>query len=91
MYAGRTGCGRIVRKIFDLYVRHGCDVHKIPSILNGEGIKTRSGKNWHHASLNGMIRNLTYTGVLRSGESRSPVIEVLQIIPPRRSHKQQIH
>jgi hypothetical protein len=29
-----------------------------------------------------MIRNLTYTGVLRSGESRSKVIEELQIIPP---------
>ncbi|MEM5769520.1 MAG: recombinase family protein, partial [Bacillota bacterium] len=68
----------IVRKIFNLYVRHGCGVHKIASILNDEGIKTRSGKNWHHASLNGMIRNLTYTGVLRSGESRSPMIEALQ-------------
>lgn len=73
----------IVRRIFDLYVRHGFGVHKIAGILNNEGIKTRAGKNWHHASINGMIRNLTYTGVLRSGESRSPVIEALQIIPPR--------
>jgi site-specific DNA recombinase len=73
----------IVRKVFDLYVRHGCGVHKIASVLNEEGIKTRAGKNWHHASINGMIRNLTYTGILRSGESRSPVIETLQIIPPR--------
>jgi len=72
----------IVRKIFDLYVRHGCGVHKIASLLNEEGIKTRAGKNWHHASINGMIRNLTYTGILRSGESHSPVIEALQIIPP---------
>jgi len=73
----------IVRKIFDLYVRHGCGVHKIASLLNEDGIMTRAGKNWHHASINGMIRNVTYTGILRSGESHSPVMEALQIIPPR--------
>ena len=72
-----------MRKIFDLYVNHGYGVHKIASTLNAEGLKTRAGKNWHHASINGMIRNLTYTGVLRSGESRSAVIEGLQIIPPK--------
>ena len=65
----------IVRKIFDLYVRHGFGVHKIVTVLTEEGIKTRTGKNFHHASINAMIRNLTYTGVLRSGETRSAVIE----------------
>ena len=73
----------IVQKVFDLYVRHGCGVHKIASILNAEGIRTRAGKNWHHASINGMIRNLTYTGVLRSGDSRSPMIAELQIVSPQ--------
>jgi len=29
-----------------------------------------------------MIRNITYIGILRSGDSRSPVIETLQIIEP---------
>jgi len=71
----------IVRKIFDLYVKHGYGVHKIANTLTEEGIKTRAGKNFHHASINALIRNLTYTGVLRSGESRSGVIEELQIIP----------
>jgi Recombinase. len=70
----------IVHKIFDLYVCHGYGVHRIAGILNTEGIKSRAGKNWHHASVNGMIRNLTYTGILRSGKSQSPVIEELQII-----------
>ena len=73
----------IVQKIFDLYVQHGYGVHKIAGTLNREGIKTRAGKNWHHASINGMIRNLTYTGILRSGESHSDVIEALQIILPK--------
>jgi len=72
----------IVRKIFDLYVNHGKGVHMIANVLIDEGIKNRSGKNWYHASIKGMIRNLTYTGVLRSGESRSPLIPALQIIPP---------
>ena len=79
----------IVRKIFDLYVRHGKGVHKIANILIDEGIKNRSGSNWYHASIKGMIRNLTYTGILRSGESRSPLIPGLQIIPPNVFEKAQ--
>ncbi len=46
------------------------------------GYRARSGKNWHHASIRGIICNLTYTGVLRSGDSRSQVLPHLQIIPP---------
>ena len=79
----------IVRKIFDLYVQHGKGVHKIANTLIEEGIKNRSGKNWYHASIKGMIRNLTYTGILRSGETRSPMIEALQIIPPHVFEKAQ--
>ena len=37
---------------------------------------------WHHATIRGIICNLTYTGILRSGESRSPVLPHLQIIDP---------
>ena len=37
---------------------------------------------WHHASIRGIICNLTYTGVLRSGESRSQTLPHLQIITP---------
>ena len=72
----------IVRKIFDLYVRYGYGVHRIANKLIEEGIKNRAGGNWHHCSIKGMIKNLTYTGVLRSGESRSQIIEELQVIPP---------
>ena len=39
-------------------------------------------KMWHHASVRGIICNLTYTGVLRSGESRSQTLPHLQIIAP---------
>ena len=37
---------------------------------------------WHHATIRGIICNLTYTDVLRSGESRSKVLPHLQIIEP---------
>jgi DNA invertase Pin-like site-specific DNA recombinase len=71
----------VVKKIFDLYVQQGYGTRRIATTLTKEGIKTRAGKNFAQTSINSIIRNLTYTGVLRSGESRSPVIEELQIIP----------
>ena len=37
---------------------------------------------WYHSSIRGIICNLTYTGVLRSGESRSQTLPHLQIITP---------
>ena len=72
----------LVRRIFDLYVSNGYGVHRIANLLINEGVKTRAGKNWHHCSIRGIIRNLTYTGVLRSGDSRSQVIDEIQIISP---------
>jgi len=71
----------IVKKIFDLYVQHGYGTRKIATTLTREGIKTRAGKSFAQTSINSIIRNLTYTGVLRSGESRSKVIDELRIIP----------
>ena len=79
----------IVRKIFDLYVQYGKGVHRIANMLIDEGIMNRSGKNWVQTSIRRIISNLTYTGVLRSGETRSPMIEELQIIPPHIFEKAQ--
>ena len=72
----------IVRKVFDLYVTHGYGSRKIATAFASEGITTRAGKRFAQTSINNIVRNLTYTGVLRSGETRSQVIEELQIIPP---------
>ena len=72
----------IVQKIFSLYIKHGYGVHKIANTLAEESIQTRAGKNFNPASIYHIIRNITYTGVLRSGETRSSVIDELQIIPP---------
>ena len=72
----------VVRIIFDKYVHEGYGAQRIATYLNNLGYRARSGKMWHHATIRGILCNLTYTGVLRSGESRSPVLPHLQIIEP---------
>ncbi|WP_279067926.1 recombinase family protein [Intestinimonas butyriciproducens] len=72
----------VVRIIFDKYVHEGFGAQRIATYLNKLGYRMRGGKNWHHSTIRGIICNLTYTGVLRSGESRSKVLLHLQIIAP---------
>lgn len=73
----------VVQLIFRLAAEEGYGAQRIANQLNAKFIKNRSGKNWHPASIQGMLRNILYTGVLRSGESRSEVLEQLQIIDPK--------
>ena len=70
----------IVRMIFRLAADEGYGAQRIANYLNAKGIKNRSGKNWHPASIQSMLKNILYTGILRSGESRSQVQEHLRII-----------
>lgn len=70
----------VVRVIFDKYICEGYGAQRIATYLNNQGYRARTGKMWHHASVRGIICNLTYTGVLRCGDARSPVIPELQII-----------
>jgi len=72
----------VVRIVFEKYVQEGFGVQRIASYLNDLGYRARSGKPWHHATIRGIVCNLTYTGVLRCGESRSEVLPQLQIIEP---------
>lgn len=72
----------VVRRIFDKYTNEGYGTWRIANFLNDNGYRTRSGKPWHQASVRSILSNLTYTGVLRSGEARSPVLPELQIIKP---------
>lgn len=72
----------VVKLIFDKYTQEGYGTHRITTWLNEQGYRARSGKPWHAASIRGILNNLTYTGVLRSGDSRSEPLPELQIIPP---------
>lgn len=73
----------LVRMIFDKYVTEGRGAQSIANLLNSLEIKNRSGQNWHPASIHGMLKNITYIGILRSGESRSQPLPQLQIIDER--------
>lgn len=73
----------VVRLIFDKYTSEGYGAQRIATYLNRLGYRTRAGKNWHPASIRGILCNPTYTGVLRSGDSRSNVLPELQIISPQ--------
>lgn len=70
----------IVRLIFQLAAKGGFGAQRVANYLNERGIKNRSGQNWHPSSIQGMLRNVLYTGVLRSGKSRSEPIERLRIV-----------
>ena len=72
----------VVKIIFDKYTQEGYGAHRITMWLNNNGYQARTGKMWHEATIRGILCNLTYTGVLRSGNSHSEVIPELQIIPP---------
>ena len=70
----------IVQLIFKKAAAEGYGAQRIANYLNTNGYKNRSGKNWHPSSINGMLRNIQYIGILRSGESRSKVQEHLRIV-----------
>lgn len=67
---------------FDKYTNEGYGTWRIANFLNDNGYRTRSRKRRHQASIRGILSNLTYTGVLRSGDARSPLLPELQIINP---------
>ena len=77
----------VVRKIFDLYLNRGYGSQRIAHYLDEHGIKTRSGSNFTNATIQNMLKNITYTGVLRSGETYSDIFEDLQIIDPNTFEK----
>lgn len=71
---------KVVCLMFEKYANEGYGAQRIATYLNKLGYRAHSGKPWHHASIRGILCNLTYTGVLRCGESRSRVLPHLQII-----------
>lgn len=73
---------RVVRMMFNLCVGSGYGRCKIANLISSQGIQTRTGGNWHEATVGHVLHNITYMGVLRSGESQSEVFPELQIIDP---------
>ena len=71
----------IVRIIFRKYVYEGYGVQKIADYLNEHGYPHPRESRWSRNTIRNILQNETYVGILRSGDSRSPAIPELQIIP----------
>ena len=72
---------KIVLLIFEKYANEGYGVQKIANYLNDNGFPNPTGNRWSHNTIRNILQNETYVGVLRSGESRSPQLPELQIVP----------
>lgn len=70
----------VIVHMFELSALYGYGCRKIASILTEEGYRNRNGKAFHPATVLNILKNILYTGVLRSGESQSNVFPHLQII-----------
>lgn len=72
-----------VRAIFDLADNYNYGGRKIATELAMQGIiNERTNEPFHYSTIQNMLRNIMYTGILRSGNSVSDVIPELQIIEP---------
>lgn len=70
----------IVKLIFNLYVNEGYGTLRISNYLRENGIRNRKGECFTNPTIQHMLKNITYTGVMRCGESRSDLMQQLQII-----------
>jgi DNA invertase Pin-like site-specific DNA recombinase len=72
----------VVRLIFDLYVTKGYGAHRIATYLTEHGILNWAGTNFVNVTIYSMLRNNSYIGVLKSGNTVTDVFPKLQIITP---------
>lgn len=55
------GEAEVVKRIFQLSA-NGYSSYRIPVVLNADGLKTRTGKNWTYATVSDMLVNPVYKG-----------------------------
>ena len=72
----------VVRLIYDLNVSKGYGSQRITTYLTNQGVKTRKGENFTSPTVSHILKNIAYTGVLRSGDTTSEIFPDLQIIDP---------
>lgn len=72
-----------IRAIFNLSDRFGYGGRRISTELKAKGIiNERTGEPFHYSSIQNILQNIMYQGILRSGETRSEIFPELQIISP---------
>lgn len=70
----------IVKLIFHKYVHEGYGSQRLCRYLHEQSITSREGKGFPNTSLNRIIKNVLYTGIIKNGESQSAYIDELRII-----------
>jgi site-specific DNA recombinase len=70
----------VIRRNFEKAANYGYGARRIASDLKDEGFLNRSGEMFHYSTIQNILKNIMYTGVLRSGDTRSEVFPELQII-----------
>lgn len=71
----------VVRLIFEKYVYEGYGAQRLSHYLYENGMLNRKGVNFANTTIVKMIKNITYVGILKSGETHSEIFPELQIIP----------
>ena len=75
----------VVVRVFGLYAE-GLNISGIVEMLNGEGVKTKTGKAWSRPGLHRMLSNTSYMGVDHYGKTRSVGVHLgggKQVATPR--------
>lgn len=80
----------IVKLIFQKYVNEGYGAQRLCRYLSELGIRNKKGRNIATTSINRIIKNAIYTGIMHNGNSRSEVIPELQIIDQETFDRAQI-
>lgn len=71
---------KIIQLIFHKYVNEGYGAQRLCRYLTEMKITRPDGRNFPNTSINRIIKNRLYTGVIRNGEAQSEVMPELQII-----------
>ena len=71
----------VVKTIFQKYVYEGYGAQRLNRWLYAQGIRNRKGRNFTNSTIINMLKNITYVGILKSGETKSEVFPELQIVP----------
>ena len=70
----------VIRLIFHKYVDEGYGAQRLSHYLHEQGIKSRDGKGFPNTTVNRIIKNIAYTGIIKNGEAQSGYIDELRII-----------
>ena len=72
----------IIRLMFDKYVHEGCGAQRICRYLAEQHITRPDGGDFPNTTINRILKNRTYLGIIHNGNVESEIIPELQIIDP---------